>query len=84
MKLDNLHQLPDLTHLQFKATGARPTKGGPRSRSFLAQRAHDPLDYKLRPIGRYAQEAALPDATIYGSAYRFAHSFVDMRWPQAL
>ena len=27
---------------------------------------HDPLDYKLRAIGRYALEGILPDATIYG------------------
>lgn len=54
----------------FEATGARSTKAALALdrfwRNARTHTLHDPLDYKLRAIGRYALEGILPDATIYG------------------
>jgi alkylation response protein AidB-like acyl-CoA dehydrogenase len=54
----------------FEATGARSAKAALALdrfwRNARTHTLHDPLDYKLRAIGRYALEGVLPDATIYG------------------
>ncbi|WP_199030008.1 acyl-CoA dehydrogenase family protein [Ralstonia sp. ASV6] len=54
----------------FEATGARSTKAALALdrfwRNARTHTLHDPLDYKLRAIGRYALEGILPDATVYG------------------
>ncbi|MBB6582962.1 acyl-CoA dehydrogenase family protein [Ralstonia solanacearum] len=53
----------------FEATGARSTKAALALdrfwRNARTHTLHDPLDYKLRAIGRYALEGILPDATLY-------------------
>lgn len=53
----------------FEATGARSTKAVLALdrfwRNARTHTLHDPLDYKLRAIGRYALEGILPDATVY-------------------
>ena len=53
----------------FEATGARSTKAALALdrfwRNARTHTLHDPIDYKLRAIGRYALEGLLPDATVY-------------------
>ncbi|MFP3889589.1 acyl-CoA dehydrogenase family protein [uncultured Ralstonia sp.] len=53
----------------FEATGARSTKAALALdrfwRNARTHTLHDPLDYKLRAIGRYALEGVLPEATVY-------------------
>ncbi|QUP54695.1 acyl-CoA dehydrogenase [Ralstonia syzygii] len=53
----------------FEATGARSTKAALALdrfwRNARTHTLHDPLDYKLRAIGRYALEGILPEATLY-------------------
>ncbi|HYQ40191.1 MAG TPA: acyl-CoA dehydrogenase family protein, partial [Pseudomonas sp.] len=59
----------DLTSRLFEVTGARATHGALRLdrywRNLRTQTLHDPLDYKLRELGDWALNQALPTPTFY-------------------
>lgn len=59
----------DLTSRLFEVTGARATHAALRLdrywRNLRTQTLHDPVDYKLRELGDWALNAALPTPTFY-------------------
>jgi len=59
----------DIANQMFELTGARSTSarfGFDRFwRNARVHTLHDPVDYKLRDLGRYALDGRLPDATSY-------------------
>ncbi|CAB3750200.1 acyl-CoA dehydrogenase family protein [Paraburkholderia solisilvae] len=59
----------DVSEALFDACGARAT-GAPHAldrfwRNARVHTLHDPLDYRIRDIGRYALEGTLPDVSLY-------------------
>ncbi|CAB3757400.1 acyl-CoA dehydrogenase family protein [Paraburkholderia humisilvae] len=59
----------DVSEALFDACGARAT-GAPLAldrfwRNARVHTLHDPLDYRIRDIGRYALEGTLPDVSLY-------------------
>ncbi|QYD72180.1 acyl-CoA dehydrogenase family protein [Paraburkholderia edwinii] len=59
----------DVSEALFDACGARAT-GAPLAldrfwRNARVHTLHDPLDYRVRDIGRYALEGTLPDVSLY-------------------